>query len=131
MNNLAGHSVLFLSAFAPAVLFMKLAIDKYSSLLSGNGYSPKKELLENHIRMHFQYVRKQMVVIGRGNDKIEGYFEAYPNGEYFFYLSDHTELLRLRKDHFGWALVCISDGDERKHKFVMPLILYLEARLFN
>lgn len=131
MNQFAGHSVLFLSAFAPAVIFMKLAMDRYGRLWSENGGSLKKELLENHIRMHFQYVKKEMAVISRGNEKIEGYFEAYPNGEYFFYLSDHSEFLRLRKDHFGWALVCISDGDERKHKFVMPLILYLEGRLFN
>ncbi|SHG14389.1 hypothetical protein [Pedobacter caeni] len=131
MSNLAGHGVLFLSAFAPAVIFIKLAMLQYNRLVASAVELPKKELLENHIRMHFQYVRKQTVRIGRGKDQIEGYFEAYPNGEYFFYSADHTELIRLRKDHLGWGLVCISDGDESKHKFVLPLILYLEARLFN
>lgn len=126
MNQIAIHGFLFLSAFAPAMIFITLAVDKYTHVpaLGNRG-------LETHVRKHFQYIKNRDITLRRGNEQLTGYFEVYPNGEYFFYLPDHTEVMRLKKDHTGWSLLGISGQDESKHKFVMPLILQLESKLFN
>lgn len=130
MSYLAGHSILFLSALTPAMLWIRLAWSH-----GGHQHPTSSRLrslpIETCIRKHFQYIRKRNVKLKNGNEVLEGYFEAYPNGTYFFYHTDHTELIRLKKDHLGWAVVDIRGNDTYLRKFITPLILKLEERIFN
>lgn len=87
--------------------------------------------LESRISNHFRDALNHKVVVASKNQTLEGYFKAFSDGHYIFYGSDDTKVVELKKDKLGWALVGIWDDDEGKRKFIMPLILYLETKLFN
>lgn len=87
--------------------------------------------LESRISSHFRDALNHKVVVTSKNQTLEGYFKAFSGGHYIFYGSDGIKVAELKKDKFGWALVGIWDDDEEKRKFIMPLILYLETKLFN
>lgn len=89
------------------------------------------KLLESMILNHFRNGLNHKVVVTSGNQSLEGYFKASSDGHYTFYDCDDTKVIELKKDKFGWSLVVIWDGDQGKRKFILPLILHLETKLFN
>lgn len=136
MSLIAVQSVLFLSAFTPAMIFISLALEKYTypDLQSESGIhiNDFAIALEREIEKHFKGRLGKTVRMTREGDYLEGYFEALQNGEFIFYKKKtQQELMRLKKNHLGWALVSIAAGEEHHRKFIMPLILHLETRLFN
>lgn len=133
-----ANIILILSASAPVMVFSHVFVGRYyQSVLRvkiiNAVHSPViyRELLEARIHHHFEESLRHHIVITCGAFKLEGYFKSFPNGEYHFYDLDHHEVLKLKKDHKGWGLMEICDGDDRKRMFIMPMILHLEAKLFN
>lgn len=126
MNNYGQSIMLMLSAITPVVIFSRLV------LLRSQIPEPfTRVVLEQKITKHFSDSLNHQVKISCGKEKLEGYFVAFSTGEYIFYQTDHTEVIQLKKGATGWALIKISDGDQRKRIFIMPMILHLERKLFN
>lgn len=132
MHNISNDLILILSAIAPVLIFSKLALERYLTWDYNFEMSTEKQhVYQKQIDLHFQLALKDRFVLKRDNEILTGYVRPAPSGEYLFYQSRGPMLMRLRKDHSGWALLDIAKGAEDKKKFLMPLILQLEYRLFN
>ncbi|ETZ20993.1 hypothetical protein [Pedobacter sp. V48] len=135
----------WLTIFIPFLVFGKLMIHKYfrftvtarknrSDVSPGSFTKPSLsfgKVLESRISSHFRDALNYKVVVTSKNQTLEGYFKLSSDGHFMFYGEDDVKVVELKKDKLGWSLVRIWDGDNGNREFIMPLILHLEAKLFN
>jgi hypothetical protein len=125
-----GYSLIMLSGVTPVILFayMSYVISYHSNTLSGTKVILSEQGFSGIFEKHFE---RRMPVRIQENPFGTMHVEGSPNGLFRLCTMKGDEVLVVRKDHLGWAIIRTGSTTENPRQYLIPLILMLERRLYN
>ncbi len=125
-----GYSLIILSGVTPVILFayMSYVISNPSNTLSGAKVILAEQGFSGIFEKHFE---RRIPVRIQENPFVTMHVESSPNGLFRLCTMKGDEVLVVRKDHLGWAIIRTGSTTENPRQYLIPLILMLERRLYN